>query len=161
MNRFFNIAGPYFPQEHYTMPPLERLPGLLPLIYQRQYFVIHAARQTGKTTTQRHPDKSLNRRANPLLRVKLIEARSRKKQPAQIPLTPQNHNTLTPQNHNTATPQNLNTTIPQHRNAIIPYTPNGYLYHKKPDESLPAVLAGEQRDLERKNANIRPACPQL
>ena len=32
MNRFFN---PCFPEEYYTLPPLERLPGLLPLIHQK------------------------------------------------------------------------------------------------------------------------------
>lgn len=60
MNRFFNIAGPCFPKEHYTLPPLERLPGLLPLIHQKQYFVIHAARQTGKTTLLQHLTTFLN-----------------------------------------------------------------------------------------------------
>jgi len=60
MNRFFNIAGPCFPEEHYTLPPLERLPGLLPLIHQKQYFVIHAARQTGKTTLLQHLAAFLN-----------------------------------------------------------------------------------------------------
>jgi len=29
---------------------IERNPAILPLVEQRQYFVIHAARQTGKTT---------------------------------------------------------------------------------------------------------------
>lgn len=61
MNRFFNTAGPCFPEEHYTLPPLERLPGLLPLIRQKQYFVIHAARQTGKTTLLQHLAAFLNR----------------------------------------------------------------------------------------------------
>ena len=60
MNRFFNIAGPCYPQEHYIVPPLERLPGLLPLIHQKQYFVIHAARQTGKTTLLQHLTTFLN-----------------------------------------------------------------------------------------------------
>ncbi len=45
---------------HYIVPPLERLPGVLPLIRQRQYFVIHAARQTGKTTYLQHLVKHLN-----------------------------------------------------------------------------------------------------
>lgn len=60
MHRFFNIAGPCYPQEHYIVPPLERLPDLTPLINQKQYFVIHAARQTGKTTLLHHLAAFLN-----------------------------------------------------------------------------------------------------
>ncbi len=48
--RFFNTAGPCNPQDHYMLPPMERLPGLQRLIDQKGYFVIHAPRQTGKTT---------------------------------------------------------------------------------------------------------------
>ena len=50
MNRYFNIAGPCFPDEHYMLPPLERLPGIMRIVEQRGYFVLHAARQSGKTT---------------------------------------------------------------------------------------------------------------
>ena len=50
MQRFFNIAGPCFPGEHYMIPSAQRCKGLQQLIDQRQYFVIHAARQSGKTT---------------------------------------------------------------------------------------------------------------
>jgi hypothetical protein len=48
--RHFNTAGPCDPDIHYMLPPLTRLPSLLTLIDQRTYFVIHAPRQTGKTT---------------------------------------------------------------------------------------------------------------
>lgn len=50
MRKYFNIAGPCHPDEHYMVPVLERNKNLLPLIEQKQYFVIHAARQSGKTT---------------------------------------------------------------------------------------------------------------
>ena len=50
MERYFNIAGPCFPDEHYMLPPLERLPGIMRIVEQRGYFVLHAARQSGKTT---------------------------------------------------------------------------------------------------------------
>ncbi|MGE0082865.1 MAG: AAA-like domain-containing protein [Desulfococcaceae bacterium] len=50
MKRFFNIAGPCFPDEHYMIPSERRIKGLRELIDQKQYFVIHAARQSGKTT---------------------------------------------------------------------------------------------------------------
>ena len=50
--RFFNTAGPVDPELHYCVPPLERLDAaeLLRLIRQRKYFVLHAPRQTGKTS---------------------------------------------------------------------------------------------------------------
>lgn len=50
MTRWFNTAGPCQPDIHYMLSPLERLPSLGRLIEQRGYFVIHAPRQTGKTT---------------------------------------------------------------------------------------------------------------
>ncbi|MCP4696983.1 MAG: ATP-binding protein [Gammaproteobacteria bacterium] len=50
MKKIFNIAGPCFPAEHYMLPTQERCAGLIDLIEQSQYFVIHAARQSGKTT---------------------------------------------------------------------------------------------------------------
>ena len=50
--RFFNTAGPVNCKDHYCLPPLERvdLDDILLLIEQRKYFVLHAPRQTGKTT---------------------------------------------------------------------------------------------------------------
>ncbi len=50
MKKYFNIAGPCVSEKHYTVPILERKANLFSLIEQNQYFVIHAARQTGKTT---------------------------------------------------------------------------------------------------------------
>ncbi len=50
--RFFNTAGPVNCQDHYCRPPLSRinLPEVLGLIEQKKYFVLHAPRQTGKTS---------------------------------------------------------------------------------------------------------------
>ena len=50
MPRFFNTAGPCNPNWHYTVDPLPRLSGIRELIDGQHYFVIHAPRQTGKTT---------------------------------------------------------------------------------------------------------------
>ena len=50
MEKFFNTAGPCIPAEHYMLPALDRLPEIRRLVAQRRYFVIHAPRQTGKTT---------------------------------------------------------------------------------------------------------------
>ncbi len=50
MSRRFNVAGPNQPDIHYTLDSESRLPGLRALIEQREYFVLHAPCQTGKTT---------------------------------------------------------------------------------------------------------------
>ena len=52
MERFFNTAGPNRPKEQYTIDPLSRLDleDVLMLIRQKKYFVLHAPRQTGKTS---------------------------------------------------------------------------------------------------------------
>ena len=50
--RFFNTEGPVLPDEHYAVPPLARgnIDELLNLILAKRYFVLHAPRQTGKTS---------------------------------------------------------------------------------------------------------------
>jgi type II secretory pathway predicted ATPase ExeA len=50
MPRWFNTAGPCQSDIHYMLPPTQRLPALERLIEQRSYFVVHAPRQTGKST---------------------------------------------------------------------------------------------------------------
>ncbi|MBK6433158.1 hypothetical protein [Candidatus Amarolinea dominans] len=50
--RFFNTAGPVNCQDHYCLPPLQRfdLDTVMSLIGQKKYFLLHAPRQTGKTS---------------------------------------------------------------------------------------------------------------
>ena len=50
--KFFNTAGPIQPDIHYNVDSLKRieLDEILMLIRQRKYFVLHAPRQTGKTS---------------------------------------------------------------------------------------------------------------
>jgi len=50
--RHFNTTGPVQCDKHYCLPPLERfdLDEILTLIAQEKYFVLHAPRQTGKTS---------------------------------------------------------------------------------------------------------------
>ncbi len=50
MEKYFNTTGPCNKEDHYIVPILERRKELSSLINRGQYFVIHAARQTGKTT---------------------------------------------------------------------------------------------------------------
>jgi predicted AAA+ superfamily ATPase len=48
----FNTTGPCDPNEHYMLPPEERLVGAIlnRYIEKKLYWVLHAPRQTGKTT---------------------------------------------------------------------------------------------------------------
>ena len=50
--RFFNTEGPVNCKKHYCLPPFERLDidEILNLIDREKYFVLHAPRQTGKTS---------------------------------------------------------------------------------------------------------------
>ncbi len=60
--RFFNTAGPIKKDMHYHVPPLARLDveDLMLLIRQEKYFVLHAPRQTGKTSALFDLRKELN-----------------------------------------------------------------------------------------------------
>jgi hypothetical protein len=49
--RFFQIGGPCVPGRHYMLPAGDRLPRARGLIARDQYFVVHAPRQSGKTTS--------------------------------------------------------------------------------------------------------------
>lgn len=59
MERFFNTAGPCNPVDHYMLPWEDRLPGVRELLDKKLYFVIHAPRQVGKTTSFRHLARTL------------------------------------------------------------------------------------------------------
>ena len=50
--RFFNTSGPVVAADHYCVPPLARLDldEILTLVRRKRYFVLHAPRQTGKTS---------------------------------------------------------------------------------------------------------------
>ena len=50
MEKFFNTAGPCNPARHYMLPATARIPGIMRLVERENYFAIHAARQSGKTT---------------------------------------------------------------------------------------------------------------
>ncbi|MDR1376133.1 MAG: AAA-like domain-containing protein [Synergistaceae bacterium] len=51
--KFFNTEGPGIPEDHYMVDPLRRIDydEIATLIGQKRYFVLHAPRQTGKTTS--------------------------------------------------------------------------------------------------------------
>ncbi|MDR3268799.1 MAG: ATP-binding protein, partial [Tannerella sp.] len=59
--RHFNIAGPCNEASHYMIDAASRLKGVEQLIDRNQYFVIHAARQSGKTTCLKDLTQRLNK----------------------------------------------------------------------------------------------------
>ncbi len=61
--RFFTTEGPVRPEKHYCLAPLQRwnLEEVLGLVEQEKYFLLHAPRQTGKTTCLLALAESLNR----------------------------------------------------------------------------------------------------
>ncbi len=62
MERFFNTAGPNIPEDHYHIPSLERVDWeeIQRLIAQKRYFLLHAPRQTGKTSVLLEMMEALN-----------------------------------------------------------------------------------------------------
>ncbi|MEN0049208.1 MAG: AAA-like domain-containing protein [Bacteroidota bacterium] len=62
MEKFFNTAGPIKPEWHYHIPANERwdFDYVMNLIRQSKYFVLHAPRQTGKTSALLYLMKYLN-----------------------------------------------------------------------------------------------------
>ena len=60
MPREFNTAGPCISSDHYMIPAERRLLPVRHLIDNKKYFVIHAPRQTGKTTLLKALAKDLN-----------------------------------------------------------------------------------------------------
>ncbi|MDR0518003.1 MAG: hypothetical protein LBH25_13265, partial [Fibromonadaceae bacterium] len=59
--KYFNIAGPCHPSEHYMLNPLRGIgKELMDLIDRKYYFVIHAARQSGKTTLLKELARKIN-----------------------------------------------------------------------------------------------------
>lgn len=74
--KFFNTAGPMQPDIHYVLPPVNRLNRneLLSLIDERKYFILHAPRQTGKTSCMLALVEELNRSGKYLAVYANIEA---------------------------------------------------------------------------------------
>lgn len=60
LKKYFNIAGPCNPIDHYMVPVNDMIEEVMPLIHYKQFFVIHAARQTGKTTLLKELIKKIN-----------------------------------------------------------------------------------------------------
>ncbi|MDR1872785.1 MAG: AAA-like domain-containing protein, partial [Deltaproteobacteria bacterium] len=56
----FNLVGPGDPEAHYLLPPIKRLPDFHDFINHGYYFVLHAPRQSGKTTAIKAAVEAIN-----------------------------------------------------------------------------------------------------
>jgi len=74
--RFFNTTGPCNPRDHYMLPPASRLVGAQLHRYVRDslYWVLHAPRQTGKTTFLKSWEKEINARSEAIACYVSIES---------------------------------------------------------------------------------------
>jgi hypothetical protein len=61
MPKYFNVAGPCVPDKHYMLDPMRGIGDeLMDLVDGEQYFIIHAARQSGKTTLLKALTRQIN-----------------------------------------------------------------------------------------------------
>jgi len=60
MNKFFNASGPCNAEKHYMVEIDSRIQRIHTLIDTERYFILHAPRQTGKTTCMRYIVSKLN-----------------------------------------------------------------------------------------------------
>ena len=76
--RSFNTAGPVNPTDHYLIAPLSRidLDEVLGLVRDKKYFVLHAPRQTGKTSALLALAEVLNERGYGCVYVTVETART-------------------------------------------------------------------------------------
>ncbi len=76
--RSFSTAGPVKPAKHYCIPPLSRIDpdAVLGLVRDEKYFVLHAPRQTGKTSALLALADLLNERGYHCLYVTVETART-------------------------------------------------------------------------------------
>ena len=64
MEKFFNTAGACIPSDHYTVSVEPHFASFKKLIDNKHYFILHAPRQTGKTTLMLRLMEELNREGN-------------------------------------------------------------------------------------------------
>lgn len=86
MEREFNTTGPCFADEHYMLPPERRLTAVLDLIARNKYFVFHAGRQTGKTTSLMWLEAHLPALGKRAIRIDLQTARDEPDPRAAFPI---------------------------------------------------------------------------
>ncbi|MCK5717292.1 MAG: AAA-like domain-containing protein, partial [Thiomargarita sp.] len=70
----FNTAGPCIPEDHYLVPITPKFKQLKKLIDNKRYFILHAPRQTGKTTLMLQLMEDLNKEGKYIALYVNIEA---------------------------------------------------------------------------------------
>jgi AAA+ ATPase superfamily predicted ATPase len=85
MEKFFNTAGPCLPERHYMIPPERRLGQVRELIDRAAFFVIHAPRQTGKTTLIRALSRKLTKEGKYAALTVSLESLTRRSVKEMIP----------------------------------------------------------------------------
>ena len=63
----FNTAGPCIPSDHYMVPMAPISETINKLIENKRYFLLHAPRQTGKTTLMLQLMEQINQRGKYLV----------------------------------------------------------------------------------------------
>ena len=82
--KIFNVAGPCIPDRHYMLDPFRGIENeLTDLVDEENYFVIHAARQSGKTTLLQALARQINEQGEYYALYCSLEAVSVFKDPAQ------------------------------------------------------------------------------
>lgn len=64
MEKFFNTSGACIPSDHYTVSVEPHFASFKKLIDNKRYFILHAPRQTGKTTLMLRLMENLNEAGN-------------------------------------------------------------------------------------------------
>lgn len=74
MEKFFNCSGPCVPSKHYMVEVRSQFQKLQNLVDQERYFIMHAPRQTGKTTVVNQFVKHLNEQGHYIALYTNVEA---------------------------------------------------------------------------------------
>ncbi len=74
MEKFFNCSGPCIPEDHYLVDIRPQFQGLQQLVDEKRYFIMHAPRQTGKTTLVNQFVEHLNDQGTYLVLYANVEA---------------------------------------------------------------------------------------
>ncbi|MCP4697386.1 MAG: AAA family ATPase, partial [Gammaproteobacteria bacterium] len=74
MMKRFNTAGPCIPADHYMVPAAPHYKSIEKLIDNKSYFILHAPRQTGKTTLMLQLMEHLNRQGKYIALYVNVEA---------------------------------------------------------------------------------------
>ena len=70
--RFFNTVGSIIPEDHYFLPHRLNENQLMEFIEKKYYFILHAPRQSGKTTAVLEFVNELNKQGKHIVKTAFI-----------------------------------------------------------------------------------------